>query len=96
MDSDCRLIYRPSAAVPPPPADGAPNGTSRESMMARNALGDYLDAVLIRPLYFTEEQQMDRVRQSLNTMTRSERVLLEIEMTERAKKMHSFEYDPLR
>ena len=95
MDDDVRLIYRASAA-PAPVADGAPSGSTKESIMARNALGDYLDAVLIRPLWFSEEKQMDRVTQSLNTMTRSERILLEIEMTERAKKMHSFEYDPLR
>jgi len=95
MDDDVRLIYRASAA-PLPAADGAPSGNTKESIVARNALGDYLDAVLIRPLWFDEEKQMDRVSQSLNTMTRSERILLEIEMTERAKKIHSFEYDPLK
>ena len=95
MPDDCRLIYRASSA-PAPAANGAPTGSTKESIVARNALGDYLDAVLIRPLWFDEEKQMERVTQSLNTMTRSERILMEIEMTERTKKMHSFEYDPLR
>ena len=95
MSDDCRLFYRPGVGQPPL-ADGAPTGNTRESIVARNALGDYLDAVLIRPLHFTEEQQMGRVTEALNTMTRSERILIEIEMTERAKKMHSFDYDPLR
>lgn len=74
----------------------APRGTSKESIIARNNLGEFLDVVLIRPLHFNEEQQMERVEQSLTTMTRAERVYLEIEMTQRAKVSHSFEYDPLR
>lgn len=93
---DCRLIHRPSDAVAPPLANGAPKGTSKESIIARNNLGEFLDAVLIRPLHFDESQQMERVEQSLNTMTRAERVYLEIEMTERARAVHSFDYDPLR
>ena len=94
--TDVRLLCRASDDVPMPTGDGAPRGNSKESLQARNALGEFLDVVLLRPLYFSEGQQMERVEQSLNTMTRSERVLLEIEMTERRAVMHSFDYDALR
>jgi hypothetical protein len=93
--SDVRLLRR---AAEPIGAKGnfAPSGSSKESLQARNALGEYLDCVLIRPLHFSEEQQMARVEQSLNTMSLAERVFLEIEMTQRSRAVHSYDYDPLR
>lgn len=96
MSDDVKLIYRAGDDTPRPLANGAPRGNSKESIIARNNLGEFLDAVLIRPLHFDESQQMQRIEHSLNTMTRAERVYLEIEMTQRARAVHSFDYDPLR
>ena len=96
MSDDVRLIYRRTAPVPSVIESAAPRGNSKEAIVARNNLGEFLDAVLIRPLWFDESQQMLRVEQSLNTMSHAERVYLEIEMTERAKVMHSYDYDALR
>lgn len=96
MSDEIRLLYRKGDEVVPPLGDGAPRGTSKESLQARNSLGEFLDVVLIRPLYFDESQQMQRVERSLETMTRAERVYLEIEMSERSRACHSFDYDPLR
>jgi hypothetical protein len=89
-ESECRLLYRPGADARPP-ADGAPRTPAE-----REDIAEYLSTALMRPLYHSPGQHRLNVEQSLNTMTRSERILLEIEMTERAKKMHSFEYDPLK
>lgn len=75
---------------------GAPTANSKEAIVARNNLGEFLDAVLIRPLWFDEGRQMQRVEQSLATMTVAERIYLEIEMTERNRAVHSYDYDPLR
>jgi hypothetical protein len=94
--SDVRLLHRASDQTAQVIGNAAPRGNSKESITARNELGEFLDSVLIRPLHFNEEQQMNRVEQSLNTMTHAERVYLEIEMTERAKVMHSYDYDALR
>lgn len=95
--TDCRKVYSVDHVMDENiPGDGAPRGTSKEAITARNNLGEFLDATLIRPLWFDESQQMQRVEQSLTTMTLSERVALEIEMTQRTRAVHSFEYDPLR
>lgn len=96
MTDEIRLLYRHAAPVTSVVHSAAPRGNSKEAIVARNALGEFLDHVLIRPLWFDESQQMARVEQSLNTMSHAERVYLEIEMTSRAKVMHSFDYDALR
>jgi hypothetical protein len=95
MSDDVKLIYREGMHDLDVPGYGAPRGNTRESLVARNSLAEFLDATLLRPLYFSEEQQMARVEQSLNTMTIAERIAIEIEMTERSKVFHSFDYDPL-
>lgn len=94
--TDVRRVYRVDQDLAPIAGDGAPHGNSKESITARNSLGEYLDAVLMRPLWFDEAQQMQRVAQSLHTMTLSERIALEIEMTERTTVSHSYDYDALR
>lgn len=80
----------------PGSGQGAPRGTSREAVKATQALGEFLDASLIRPLHFTEAQQEQRVSESIKSMTPAERVFLEIEMQARSAAVHTFDYDPLR
>lgn len=96
MSDDVKLLYREGQADREVIGWGAPRGNSKESLIARNQIAEFLDAALIRPLHFDEQQQMARVEQSLNTMTIAERIAIEIEMTERTKVFHSYDYDPLR
>lgn len=93
--SDTRCLFRPDH-VTAPPGNGAPRAIGREGTEARFRIGEFLDAALMRPLYFDEAQQQQRVEHSLDTMTQAERVYLEIEMMDRATIMHSFDYDALR
>ena len=91
---DVRLLHR---GVPTPlPSDGAPRGGLPSSVEERTRLAEFLDGALMRPLYFSQQQQRMRVDDALSTMSRAERVYLEIEMSERARASHSFDYDPLR
>jgi hypothetical protein len=93
--SDVRVLFDPNRRTFPP-ANGAPKAIGRAGTEARHHLGEYLDAVLHRPLAFNDEQAHARVETALDTMTRAERVYLEIEMQSRARILHSFDYDPLR
>ena len=94
--SDVRVLFDPHR-IAPQPGDGAPRAHGgRDMVQARQQLGEYLDAKLMRPLYCDDAQQHQRVETALDTMTRAERIVLEIEMTERVRQSHSFDYDPLR
>ena len=90
-----RLLYNP-AYVPPAPSNGAPKPIGKAATEARNQLGEYLDANLTRSLYSSDADRAKQIETSLNTMTPTERVFLEIEKQERTKVFHSFSYDPLR
>lgn len=96
MSDDIKLLYRRGMEDRDVIGFGAPRGNSKESLVARNQIGEFLDETLMRPLYFDETQQMARVEHSLNTMTIAERIAIEIEMTERTKVFYSYDYDPLR
>ena len=77
------------------PGDGAPKGNFPAARIARQALGEFLDANLTRPLYNSAAQNDQRVERELDSMTQAERVYLEIEMQARAKVFYSFNYDAL-
>lgn len=91
-DPGVRVLYQPGNE-PAPHTNTVPRHSSDR---ARETLGQFLDATLIRPLHFTEQQQAQRVEDSLDTMTLAERITIEIEMQSRNKTVHSFDYDPLR
>ena len=59
-------------------------------------MAEFLHGALMKPLHHSTQQHRLSVEQALNTMSHAERVYLEIEMTERAKVMHSYDYDALR
>lgn len=89
-DPGVRVLWQPGE-IPAPRTNAVPK---RSGDRARETLGQFLDATLIRPLYFSEEQQAKRVEDSLDTMTLAERIAIEIEMQSRNKSVHSFDYDP--
>lgn len=91
-DPGVRLLFQPGHE-PVPRTTVVPR---RANNGARETLGHFLDANLIRPLYFNEEQQAQRVEDALDTMTLTERITIEIEMQTRNAAVHSFDYDPLR
>jgi len=93
--SDVRVLFDPNRERPVA-GFGAPKPIGKDATAARYALGEYLDAALMRPLFFDGTQQQARIETALETMTPAERVYLEIEMSERARQLHSFDYDPLR
>lgn len=90
-----RCLYRSDREISPP-GNGAPRGHGKPVLEARLQLADYLDVHLTRPLHFSAAQNAQRVETALDTMTQRERVFLEIEMQDRDKVMHAFDYDPLR
>lgn len=73
-----------------------PKGANRQSIETRETLGQFLDATLMRPLWFSDEEQNQRVEDALDTMTIAERIAIELEIQERAPTMHAFDYDPLK
>ena len=89
-----RCLYRPGQQ-PLPQGDGAPRGGGKSVVEARNRLAGYLDGALMRPLYSTDQEQFHRVEQALETMSVAERVYLEIEMQEREKVFHSYNYEAI-
>lgn len=91
-DPGVRCLFRPGHE-PAPRTNTVPK---RSSDRARETLGQFLDAQLIQPLYFNEEQEAQRVEDALDTMTLAERITIEIEMQARNAAVHSFDYDPLR
>jgi hypothetical protein len=93
--SDVRCISRPDRPSFAP-GDGLPRGHSKAAQDARQNLGDFLDVVLMRPLHATNDQRQEQISEALETMTLTERVFLEVEMTARSPAFHSFEYDALR
>jgi len=95
MNDDVRCLFRPGVE-PPGRGGGAPSGAGRMQQEARRELGDYLDAVLMRPLNATDHDRSQQIETSLDSMTPAERVYLEIEMQGRKGSLYTADYDALR
>jgi len=63
---------------------------------AREDIADFLYGALMKPLHHSIQQHRLNVEQSLTTMTIAERIAVELEMTQRSRAVHSYDYDPLR
>lgn len=94
-DPGVRCLYRPGQE-PAPRTNTNPRGPTKQALIARGTLGEFLDATLVKPLYFSEANQHARIEEALDTMTLAERIAIEIEMQSRNAVVHSFDYDPLR
>lgn len=93
--SDVRCLSRPDR-ITIAAGNGAPTGVSKPANAARQNIADFLDASLMRPLYFNDGQMQERIDTAMTTMTQAERVFLELEMQSRSRVMHSFDYDPMK
>lgn len=95
MTDRVRCLLHPDHQVWPE-TKVVPRATSKQAQQVRGTLGQFLDATLLRPLWFSEQQQEQRVEDALNTMTLTERITIEIQLQQREATVHSFDYDPLR
>jgi hypothetical protein len=93
--NDVRCLYRPGHERAPR-TNVVPNGPNRHAIEVRETLGQFIEANLMRPLYFDDSQNEARITEALDTMTLAERITIEIEMQSRRPAVHSFDYDPLR
>lgn len=94
--SGTRCLFRPGDTAPLGPGDGAPRGNGPVSKEEREEIAAFLEGALMKPLHHNRLQHDQRVSASINTMTRAERVYLEIEMQDQRRAVHSFDYDPIR
>lgn len=97
MNPGVRLLHHPGDA-PLPRTSVVPRATfgNKQQLEVRGTLGQFLEANLMRPLWFDDSQQQGRIEDALDTMTLAERITIEIEMQSRFASVHSFDYDPLR
>lgn len=93
--NDVRVLYRPGRETPQP-GNALPLGASKAAHDARLELGTYMDATLLRPLFATAEQHESGIELALETMTMQQRVLIEIEKSQRERSVHTSDYDPLK
>ena len=94
-----RALYRPGRDRLPdgdglPPRDFPPGQSAWQE--AGDLLADPESGRLMRPLHADDQQYSDLVNERLRTMTLAERVDIEIELTQRFRRAHSFDYDPLK
>jgi hypothetical protein len=89
-DDDCRCIYRADQVEMPR------TNVAQKDPEAREEIADFLFAALMKPLHHSVQQHRLDVDQALTTMTIAERIAIELEMTQRSRAVHSYDYDPLR
>jgi hypothetical protein len=95
MTDTVTSLSRPTRRVPQLAAgNGVPRGGDKRSAEVRSNLAEYLDSQFLIPGYSGQEKA-EFIDQSLHAMTPAERTFIEIEMTERAKSFHTFDYDPI-
>jgi hypothetical protein len=97
-----RALYRPGRSnVPLPDGHAMPRGggpIAREQREAIEALLTDPDeaAHVAKPLHATGDQYEVLVAERMRTMTLAERIDIEIALTQRFRRIHTFDYDPLR
>lgn len=97
-----RALYRPGrSSVPLPDGNAMPRGQGQEAKEQREAIEALLTdpqetARVVKPLHATRDQHDVLVAERMRTMTLAERVDIEIALTQRARRMHTSDYDPLR
>ncbi len=94
--------YRPGRSnVPLPDGDGMVRGSGPVARDQREAIEAMLTdpeeaARVIKPLHATGDQYEVLVAERMRTMTLAERIDIEIALTQRFRRIHTFDYDPLR
>ncbi len=97
-----RALWRPSrSAAPLPDGRALPQGMSPEARAQREDIAAALadpecPAHVSKPLHATRDQYDALVAERMRTMTLAERIDIEIALTQRRRRVHAFDYDPLR
>jgi hypothetical protein len=97
-----RALYRPGRpGVPLPDGDGMVRGNGPEAREQREAIAAVLTdpeeaARVVKPLHATGDEYEVLVAERMRTMTLAERVDIEIALTQRFRRIHTFDYDPLK
>jgi hypothetical protein len=97
-----RALYRAGRPdVPLLDGNAMPRGSSPAAKQGRELIGALLtdpasQARVHRPLYATHEEYDQLVAERMRTMTLAERIDLEIRLTERFNRSHTYDYDPLK
>jgi hypothetical protein len=97
-----RALYRPGRSdVSPADGNAMPRGASPAAKQGRELIGELLtdptsDARVHRPFHATHEEYDQLVAERMRTMTLCERIDLEIRLTERFNRSHTYDYDPLK
>lgn len=108
MSDLLRVLYRPGYEQLPA-GGGMPKGNSKEAQKALGQIGEYLLAHRLKPVPLRELSAADLrmgvrggglsdedVLQTMDAMTISDRIHLEIEMIESGGASYASDYDPLR
>jgi len=90
-----RCLSHPEHAVWPH-TNVVPRGQGLAGAETRSALGQFLQATLMRPVSFDDAKRHQQIEDALDTMTWAERITIEIEMQSRNAAVHSFDYDPFK
>jgi precorrin-6B methylase 1 len=97
-----RALYRPGCSTAPlPDGDAMPRGAGPEAREQRDDIAAVLTdpeepARVAKPLHATGDQYEVLVAERMRTMTLAERIDIEIALTQRFRRLHTFEYDPLK
>jgi hypothetical protein len=78
-----------------PDGDALPSERTSETVQQVRELRDELTTVIGRRLGQTDDEYQDMIDERMRTMTRAERTVHELEMTQRRQPLHSIDYDPL-
>jgi hypothetical protein len=95
-----RALYLPGRTRPPD-GNALPRGASGAAIEQRQAIEEALtdpasSASIVKPLYASEDNYAAIVRERMRTMTLAERIDIEIALTERRPRLHSYDYDAMR
>lgn len=97
-----RALYRPGRNPDPlPDGNAMPRGHGQDAKEQREAIDALLTdpdeaAHVAKPLHATGDQYEVLVAERMRTMTLAERIDIEIALTQRFRRMHTFDYDPLK
>lgn len=94
-----RALYRPGRERLPD-GDGLPPVDLPAGATTWQEIGDFIadpaNGRIARPLHADDNQYSELVNERLRAMTLVERIDCEIELTQRFRRAHTFDYDPLK
>lgn len=84
-------IHRSAPSIPPFGGGAPKRGPDKAVIAERQRLGDYIAG----HLNITQLEQNPDIDAEIDSLSVAERTFIEIEMTGKETRLHSFDYDPL-